>query len=70
MKSQNEIILEHIKKYGSITAWDAFERYDIMRLASRVSELRKSGVDIYTDIKTTKKGKRYASYRFTKEAEQ
>ncbi|MBQ1195045.1 MAG: hypothetical protein IIX44_02250 [Clostridia bacterium] len=70
MKTQNEIILDHIKKYGSITPRDAFERYDIMRLASRVSELRKSGVDIYTDIKTTKKGKRYASYRLAKEAKQ
>lgn len=63
--SQSDIIARHLKVYGSITAWEAMNRYRIMRLASRVSDLRKSGMDIVTDM-TSKDGKRYAVYRLAK----
>lgn len=34
-------VLEYIKQHGSITQYDAFFDLGIMRLASRISELRK-----------------------------
>lgn len=40
-KSQKQIILEHLQKYGSITTWDSFELYGITRLSDRVFTLRK-----------------------------
>ena len=41
-------ILEHFKKYGTLTSMEAFERYGITRLAARISELRVKGYDIRT----------------------
>ena len=44
--SQKEMILEYIADMGHITAWEAMRDLGIMRLASRVHEIRKSGIDI------------------------
>lgn len=44
--TQAEKILRHIDTYGSITAYEAMSEYGIMRLASRISDLKKEGVDI------------------------
>lgn len=46
MKNQREIIMEHLKKFGSITPIEALYEYGIMRLASRICELRKMGANI------------------------
>ena len=43
--TQNEKVLDFIKKNGSITQRQAFD-LGIMRLASRISELKKAGFDI------------------------
>lgn len=43
---QTERIMRHMRDYGSITALEAMQEYGIMRLASRVSDLRSSGVKI------------------------
>lgn len=40
---QNARILEHLKAYGSITSKEATDLYGIMRLASRISDLRRGG---------------------------
>ena len=65
--NQNEIVLTHMKLYGSITPKDADEMYGIMRLGARINELRKQGYGIKTDTETGKNrfGKRthYARYR-------
>lgn len=52
--TQRTRILNHLDKFGSITSLEAMQLYGIMRLASRISELRKSGYDIET---VTEKGK-------------
>ena len=44
--TQCDLIMRHLKDYGEISQLDALREYGIMRLASRVSELRKRGVDI------------------------
>lgn len=43
---QTEKIARHLETYGSITSLEAMRDYGIMRLASRVSDLKKAGVPI------------------------
>ena len=44
--TQCEKVLRHLADYGSITSLEAMTEYGIMRLASRVSDLKKAGYDI------------------------
>lgn len=44
---QTEMVLDYIKRHGSITAWEAMRELRIMRLASRINELRNAGFPIY-----------------------
>nr|DAG68220.1 MAG TPA: helix-turn-helix domain protein [Caudoviricetes sp.] len=44
--TQCERIYRHLKDYGSITSLEAMQEYGIMRLASRISDMKKSGVAI------------------------
>lgn len=53
--SQNDIILTHLKEHGSITSIEAVNRYGITRLAARISDLKKRGIEILTretEVKT------------------
>lgn len=66
-------ILRHMRDYGSITSLEAMKEYGIMRLASRITDLKRQG---YVIESTTEAGKnrygeatRYARYTL-KEAEQ
>lgn len=43
--TQNEMILRHIEKHGSITPLEALQNYGIMRLASRICDLTKQGYE-------------------------
>jgi hypothetical protein len=52
--TQCERIIEYIKTEGSITQLDALREFGCMRLASRVSELRKAGVPIIRELETSK----------------
>lgn len=42
--TQNQRILDYIRDFGSITQLDALQDLGVMRLASRISDLRKQGV--------------------------
>ena len=44
--TQTEKILKHLQQFGSITAGEALSEYGIMRLASRISDLKKDGAPI------------------------
>lgn len=44
--TQNDRILLYIKDFGSITQLDALRDLGVMRLASRISDLRRRGYDI------------------------
>ena len=44
--TQSNIVLEHLKKHGSITSWQAIQKYGITRLSARIFELRKQGFKI------------------------
>ena len=48
MATQCERILKHMQDFGGITPLEAFSDYGIMRLASRICDLKKQGVQIYT----------------------
>ena len=50
-----------MKKNGSITSMDAFQSFQITRLAARISDLRQMGYEIET-IMEHKNHKRYARY--------
>jgi hypothetical protein len=64
---QSDIILRHLEDYGSITQMDAIRDYGIMRLASRVNDLRREGHPIITEVVTGKnrygETTRWARYR-------
>ena len=48
--TQNSKIIHYLNRYGSITQRDAL-KLGIYRLASRISELRRDGIPIRTDMK-------------------
>ena len=50
MANDRDLILMHIKQYGSITAKEANDIYGIMRCAARIDELRNMGIPIKTDM--------------------
>lgn len=54
MKTQCDRILEHLIKYGSISSMEAITLYGIMRLASRISDLKKRGYLIVGEMETAK----------------
>lgn len=65
--TQCDKILRHLKDYGSINPLEALGQYGIMRLASRITDLKQRG---HLITKETKKSKnrygetvRYAEYR-------
>lgn len=60
--SQEQIVLGHLKKYGTITAWEAMTDYHILDLAGRIRNLRKE-YDIETDMQYKKDGTHFAIYR-------
>ena len=52
--TQAERILEYIEEFGSITQMDALRDLGVMRLASRISDLKKKGVPIKSDVEAVK----------------
>ena len=65
---QKDLVLSHLRK-GTITSMEAFQLYNITRLADRIFVLRKDGWKIST--KTIKKnGKSFAEYRLERQDEQ
>lgn len=48
-QSQNEKILAHLQTYGSINPLQAKDLYRCMRLASRISDLKRMGYPILAE---------------------
>lgn len=65
MKTQKEKIIEHIKKHGSITSFEAYMDLGITQLATRISELKEKGYEFETEW-ITKKNKDGAVVSFKK----
>lgn len=52
--TQNDRILDYIAKFGSITQLEALQDLGIMRLASRISDLKSMGYPIISEMETVK----------------
>lgn len=52
--NQKQKVLRHLKKYGSITPLEAFNDYAIMRLTSRICELKDQGYNIKSELVSSK----------------
>lgn len=52
--TQKEMIVEYIKANGSITDKEAMDALGVMRLGSRIHDLRMDGVIIRSELETTK----------------
>ena len=59
--TQNDAIKQHLLSGKSITPLDALQKYGCFRLAARIDDLRKTGLDIET-LTEKRNGKQYASY--------
>lgn len=46
--NQNDVIMEHLRRHGSITPAEAYDNYGIMRLGARIWDLKQGGVGIIT----------------------
>jgi hypothetical protein len=67
------MILRHLRDYGSIISLEAITEYGILRLASRINDLKRSGHNIVSESATGKNrcGEkiRYSVYRLIEEKE-
>ena len=68
--SQSAKILWHLQNIGPVTALQAMDLFNCMRLAARVADLREAGHDIQTDMKRLKNGKKIAVYSISKTEKQ
>lgn len=72
MKTQNEMVLEHLRKHGIINLVTAYEEYGVMALHSRISNLRQAGhlIETVSHTKKNRYGKKVQvyDYRLIKEA--
>lgn len=48
--SQCDRILRHLRDYGSITSLEAINEYGILRLASRINDLKRKGYTITSEM--------------------
>lgn len=52
--TQEERIMEYMQENGGITALDAQKKLGVMRLAARISDIRKHGTTVYGQTVTVK----------------
>lgn len=68
MATQNEQIRKYLEAGNTLTPLEALNLFGCFRLATRIFELKKQGLNILTDIvKDAATGKRYAKYRLNQE---
>ena len=52
--TKTQQVKEHLINHGTITSWEAIQKYGETRLAAIIFTLRKNGYDIKTNTKLTK----------------
>jgi hypothetical protein len=69
--TQNERILDYISRFGSITQFEALQDLGVMRLASRISDLKSKGYPIVSRTETVKNrfGEKCSIKRYSMEKE-
>ena len=68
-KTQETLILNHLKARGSITAVEAQALYKVRSLTRRITTLRRTGANIESVWKTDLTGQRYVRYHYHKPVE-
>lgn len=63
--TKHEKILNHLQRYGSITGKISWMKYGLYRLSSVINRLRKSGLEIKTEMQI-KNGETFAKYVLVK----
>ena len=70
--TQREAIIEYITEFGSITPMQAFADLGVTKLATRISEMRKDGMNFKIEMVSTMnrygKSVSYARYSFAEGA--
>ena len=61
--NQNDQILEYLKQGHTLTALEALQKFGSFRLASRISDLKRSGYKIISERVKLDTGKNVAQYR-------
>ena len=68
MKTQNQMIREHLEAGHKITPLEALNMFGCFRLGARIADLKKQGMHIETEIVHDKStGKHWASYHLVPE---
>ena len=71
MTTQCDRILRHMKHFGSISSIEAISEYGILRLASRINDLKRQGHHIISETKSGKnrfgETTHFSVYRLAKE---
>ena len=69
--TQHQLILKYIEDFGSITPMEAYSDLGITKLATRISEMRKEGIEFKIEAVKGRnrygKATRYAKYSFPDE---
>lgn len=52
-KTQKSVILDHLKRFGSIEPLTALREYGCYRLGARIADLRHDGYNIITETMTS-----------------
>lgn len=52
--TQAERIVQYMEEFGSITQFEALKDLGVMRLASRISDLKKQGIPIKSEVISVK----------------
>lgn len=52
--TQCDKIIRHLKTFGSISSLEAITEYGILRLASRIHDLKRQGYNIVSETRTSK----------------
>lgn len=71
--TQCDRILRHLRDYGSITSFEAISEYGILRLASRINDLKRRGHNITSEMVTGEnrygEATHYSVYRLIEDKE-
>lgn len=66
-QTQKTRVVDWLREHGALTVREAVTELGIMALPRRVFELKREGVPIALEWKTTATGARYGVYRLIKE---
>lgn len=70
--TQKEMILRHLRDYGTITPVDALREYGCMRLGARIYDLKRAGYSISSELmeSVNRYGARVAYAKYTLNGDQ